>query len=366
MDIMQNVPTTYVFTWKKRRYSLTEYLLISTLFLFPFAGIFWLVYWDFLKLADFNKIISSPAIPLFPLIACVVVVAANFVVLQFNRSAKLYIDDSGVRLKFLPDSGLAILNFLEREIFWADLKDATYMTRFKVIQLRSRYAARPLSIRVKDWQLQNTNSDTTARDGEPDLMKVFRGFGIFNKFPKNSQLEAADFDLMKHSATRKLLLAMGCLVVYSSLDVMLQHEGYAFFKPGPHEVASLSAAVILAGLLFRARVRDYIPPGIVVALAIIGGVTFGVASYVAGIRINQLVGGPLLEARYHRDASCQKLLPEDKSLPVVEYTHMTKDYWCSKNIDEVLTVKVRKGLFGLYQFDLREQTEAIRDYKQKV
>ncbi|PXX43792.1 hypothetical protein [Undibacterium pigrum] len=371
MDIMQNVVPTYVFTWKKRRYSWIEYLLISTLFLSMLAVVFWLVYWDLLKLADIKKLASSPSFPWFHFFLFFLILASNFAILKFNRSARLCIDSSGVRLKLLPESGWTILRFLEKELLWADLKDVKYMKRLQLIQLRSRLSGRHMghmTIRLNDWQMQTTTHGSQANDAEPDLIKVLREFDIFEKYPSNSQSETSSFDLTKNAATKNLLLVLSCLVVYCFVDVMSQHEGYAFFNLEyclPHIISGLSVTLILVYCLLKARSRDFIPSGIVGVLAVMGGITFGTASYVAGIRINQFVGGPLLEARYHRDAGCENLLPEDTSLPVVEYTHMTRDYWCSKTADEVLTIKVRKGLFGLYQFDLREHTQAIRDYRQK-
>jgi|GEM_PF-1422700 len=371
MDIMQNVAPTYVFTWKKRRYSWIECLLISTLFLSMLAVIFWLVYWDLLKLENVKKLAAVTSFPWFHFFLFFVILASNFAILKFNRSARLYIDSSGVRLKLLPESDWTILRFLEKELLWADLKDVNYMKRLQLIQLRSRLSGRHMghmTIRLNDWQMQTTTHGSQANDAEPDLIKVLREFDIFEKYPSNSQRETSSFDLTKNAATKKLLLVLSCLVVYCFVDVMSQHEGYAFFNLSyclPHIVSGSLIAVILAYLLFRASGRDFIPPGIIGVLAVMGGITFGTASYVAGIRINQFVGGPLLEARYHRDVGCENLLPEDTSLPVVEYTHMTRDYWCSKTTDEVLTIKVRKGLFGLYQFDLREHTQAIRDYRQK-
>ena len=360
--MIKTVLETYVFTWKKNQSSWILLLLLSTLTMSLFAGLFWLKYWDLVKLGDYKKI--SPQ-SLIPLMAIPLGFVFHFAIQKFFRSARLIVDSSGVRLEQLPGQGSAIMKFLERKILWADVKSVTYLSSFGLIHLRSTPTMQPMSIRVKEWQLQKQDTTLHTRNAEPDLIKLFRELEVFESFSKDNSFDAATFDLMKHPATRKLLLLMGGLVIYSFLDSMLQHEGYAFFKPGPHELVAMSAAAIVAGLLLKARVRDYIPPGIIAALAMMCGVTFGIASYVGGVRINQLAGGPLLEARYHRDANCLKLLPEDKSLPVVGYTHMTKDYWCSRDVDEVQTVKVRKGLFNSYQFDLREQTKAIRDYKQK-
>jgi hypothetical protein len=360
--MMKTVPETYVFTWKKNQYSWILLLLLSALTMSLFAGLFWLKYWDLVKLGDYKKIAPQS---LIPLAALPLGFAFHFAMQKFFRSARLIVDSSGVRLEQLPGQGPAIMKFLERKILWADVKSVTYLSSFELIHLRSTPTMQPMSIRVKEWQLQKPDITLNARNAEPDLIKLFRELEVFESFSKDNSFDAATFDLMKHPATKKLLLLNGGLVIYSFLDSMLQHEGYAFFKPGPHELAAMSAAAIVAGLLLKARVRDYIPSGIVAGLAMMAAITFGVASYVGGVRINQLAGGPLLEAKYHRDEKCLKLLPEDKSLPVVEYTEMTTDYWCSRGIDEVQTVRVRKGLFNSYQFDLREQTKAIRDYKQK-
>lgn len=336
-------------------------LLLATLTLGMFAGLFWLKYWDLIKLGDFKKI--SP-LSLIPLATFPPGIALHFAIQKFFRSARLIVDNSGVRLEQSPGKSSAMLKFLERKILWADLKSVTYLSSFELIHLRPKPSAQLMSIRVKEWQLEKSSVTFQTRGTEPDLMKLFRELEVFKSFSKDSTLDAANFDLMKHPVTKKLLMLMGGLVTYCLLDVMLQHEAYAFFRPGPYEIAGSSAAAILAILLFKIQKRDDIPPGIIAAMVIMVGMIFGVASYVGGVRINQLAGGPLLESRYHRDANCLKLLPEDKSLPPVEYTDMTKDYWCSRDSDEVQIIKVRKGLFGSYQFDLREQTEAIRTYKQ--
>lgn len=359
--MMKTVSETYVFTWKKSQYSLILLLLLATLSLGVFAGLFWLKYWDLVKLGDFKKI---PLLSLIPLAAFPPGIALHFAIQKFFRSARLIVDNSGVRLEQSPGNGSAMLKFLERKILWTDLKSVTYLSSFELIHLRPKPSAQLMSIRVKEWQLEKSGVRFQTRTAEPDLIRLFRELEVFETFSKDSTLDVANFDLMKHPVTKKLLMLMGFLVLYSLLDVMLQHEAYAFFRPGPHEIAGSSVAAILAILLFKIQRRDDIPPGIIAAMVMMVGMIFGVASYVGGVRLNQLFGGPLLESRYHRDANCLKLLPEDKSLPPVEYTHMTKDYWCSRDLAEVQTVKVRKGLFGSYQFDLREQTEAIRAYKQ--
>ncbi|BBB59297.1 hypothetical protein UNDKW_1024 [Undibacterium sp. KW1] len=150
---------------------------------------------------------------------------------------------------------------------------------------------------------------------------------------------------------------------------MIQQEGWAFFNFDyllPHVIFAALATLLLARVASMANKRQPPPKGITAFLLVLASFSFLVTSYVVGIRINQFAGGPLILAEYHRDDKCENLIPVHKSLPVVEYTHKTKDYWCSREVDEAQTVKVRKGLFGHYQFDLGEQTQAIRDYKKKT
>ncbi|MFZ6777482.1 hypothetical protein ACO0LD_11700 [Undibacterium sp. Ji83W] len=361
------MPASYVFVQKQDKHTWVKRLLFATLLLFPFIAFFlWMLYQNLLKPEMLIRILADASFPPAFVLALIAAIVFDDVAKIFYRSASLYIDDVGVRLKLPPKSRWAILGFLEKDIAWTELKDATYVERFQLIQLRPQSGARFLNIRLKDWQLQNTGSNLNSGNAEPDLLTVFRELKILDKYPANTQLVEANFDLTKHPATKKLLFGIAILIAYSFVDTMLQHEEYAFFNLHyflPHIVFGATFAVVLIVLMFKASKREFIPRSNVIGLAMLSGLVLGVTSYVGGIRINQLVRGPLLEARYHRDASCQNLLPEDKNLPVVEYPYHDRNYWCSKNIDEALTVKVRQGFFGLYQFDLSERNQAIGYYK---
>lgn len=365
-DSMQIVPINHVLTWKRKQQTWIVHLLMFMLLLLPFTGIFYLMYVGLLKPAALIDVLKNISLPPASVLLIIGLIAFESVTEKFYRSANLQVDDLGVRLKLIPDSRWTILRFLERDIPWTELKDATLVERLKIIQFRPKSGQLPLNIKAQEWQLQNTNSGLNENNSEPDLLRILRDLSVFEKYPKNSQFEDSDFDLTKHPATKLVLAGIAILIAYSVVDLMLQHEEYAFFNFTyllPHIVSGLIAAVMLAGLMFKASKRQLIPLFNIIGLAILSGMVFGVASYVGGIRINQLAGGSLIEARYHRDASCLNLLPEDKKLPVIEYPYHARNYWCSKNIDEVLTVKVRQGLFGLYQLDLGEWNQAIGHFK---
>ena len=362
----------YIFVRGKTSMSNRERLIVLTLVSFFLAVFFWMSYWELLKPEDIKKLLESSSnragllsmfLPMiFPLFFLI------FVQLTY-RKTRLIVDSKGMFLEWPPGSVFAKFKFLEKRVSWTELEHATHLTSFETVQLRSKGSSVPWGIRLRDWKLYSVEIPQDALgDKKIDLLSVLREQGIFENVAKDPRLLAMEFDLMKHPVTRKILLLTGVLLAYCFVDVFMQHEGWAFFNKDyllPHIAIAFIATAVLAWAALKTDKHEQAPIGIVVVVLAIAGFSFLVASYVSGIRLNQLVGGPLISAEYHRDDECEKLIPVDNNLPVVEYTSMTKDYWCSVKADEAVTVKVRKGLFGLYQFDLREQTKAIRDYKQK-
>jgi len=298
-----------------------------------------------------------------------IVVLFFLVFVQFAyRKTRLIVDAKGMFLEWPPGSVFAKFKFLEKRVSWTELQHATHLSSFEAVQLRSKGSSVPWGIRLRDWKIYSVDiPQDVPGDKKIDLLSVLREQGIFQTVAKDPRLLALEFDLMKHPVTKKILILTGVLLVYCFVDVFMQHEGWAFFNKDyllPHVVIAFIATAALSWTALKAEKHDQAPGGIMVVVLAIAGFSFLGASYVSGIRLNQLAGGPLISAEYHRDDSCENLIPVEKNLPVVEYTNMTKDYWCSIKADEVVFVKVRKGLFGLYQFDLREQTGAIRAYEQ--
>ena len=334
-----------------------------------FLAIFiWVSYWGLFKPDDWKKILESSKVwqKTLPMI----VPLGLFVIVQggiqlVHRSSKLVIDGTGVFLAWPSDSVFAKWKFLQKRLAWADVKSARYMLSSRGLVLFSTTNSILWTIRLKDWKLTSVEpSQYAIKLAEIDLLGVFRELDIFEDASK----DPGQFDLMKHPVTRSILLGICALLAYCFFDSMMQQEGWAFFNIDyllPHVIFAALATIVLAWAASTGNKCEPPPKGITAFLVVLASFSFLVTSYVAGIRINQFAGGPLISAEYHRDVTCENLIPKDKSLPIVEYTRKTRDYWCSRDFDEAQTVKVRKGLFGLYQFDLGEQTWAIRDYKQK-
>ncbi|MBC3907040.1 hypothetical protein [Undibacterium umbellatum] len=326
----------------------------------------WAGYWEWFQPADWKKILESGKVwqKTLPMI----VPLGLFVIVQggiqwVHRSSKLVIDDTGVFLEWPSYSVFAKWKFLQKRLAWADVKSARYVLSYRGVVFFSTTNSILWTIRLKDWKLSSVEpSQYAIKPAEIDLLGVFRELDIFEDASK----DPGQFDLMKHPVTRSILLGICALLVYCFFDSIMQQEGWAFFNIDyllPHVIFAALATIVLAWAASAANKRLPPPKGITAFLVVLASFSFLVTSYVAGIRINQFAGGPLISAEYHRDDRCENLIPVEKSLPVVEYTHKTKDYWCSREVDEFQTVKVRKGLFGHYQFDLSEQTQAIRTYK---
>ncbi|MFZ6872372.1 hypothetical protein ACO0LF_09930 [Undibacterium sp. Di27W] len=372
---MQDHQQRYTFIRGKSALSTREKLILFVPTLLLVAVIIWMSYWELLKPEDLKKILLSDKAwqRTFPMLLPMVLIVFFQIAIQLAyRSTKLVIDSKEMFLEWPSDSVFAKWKFLEKRIAWADLKNATYLPSFGAVHLRSKTSSLPWGIRLKDWKTSGTDelSQYAIKPAGTDLLSVLREQGIFETASEGEdpRLAAMTFDLMKHPVTRNILIGVAALVVYCFADVMMQQEGWAFFNKDyllPHIIIAVVATLLLAWVALTSEKSKQAPKGIIAAMIVLSSFSFVVTSYVAGIRINQFAGGPLISAEYHRDDSCENLIPVEKSLPVVEYTRKTRDYWCSIDAEDVVTVKVRKGLFGLYQFDLREQTKAIRSFKQK-
>ncbi|MFZ6657330.1 hypothetical protein [Undibacterium sp. TJN19] len=335
----------------------------------------WLLRWDSLYLDRLYAALSARTYRgWIYFIAAFLTLTVQFAMQWSYRTALLIADSDGLRLEQTSPSAMANLFFWGRKISWADLGKVSYISRMKVLQLNSKKNALfPWAIRVGEWQLQavqpdHVNDKVKSKNAEPDLIRVFREHGIFDAFPKDHRLAAIEFDLMGHPVTRNLLILMAVLIVYSVGDNFAQSESWVFFNSAyclPHVIAGAFGALVFGLYMGFGRFSQSLPGRIAAGMAVMLGVMIAVASYVGGVRINQVVGGPLLEVSYNRNLTCSALVPQDSAQPVIEYTGMARAYWCSIPEKDVVKVKLRRGLFGFYQADLKEHSVAIRNYRRE-
>jgi hypothetical protein len=372
---MQYLDQKFVFARQKRQLLLIEKLAYVALAISLIGSFAWLLRWDSLHLDRLYAALSANTYRGWMYIIAAFLTLTVQLAMQWSyRTALLIADGEGLRLEQTSPSAMANLFFWGRKISWADLGKVSYISRMKVLQLNSKKNFLfPWAIRVGEWQLQVAQSGQASdkvksKNAEADLVRIFRENGIFDAFPKDGRLAAVEFDLLGHPATRNLLVLMAVLLAYSVGDNFAQSESWVFFNNVyclPHVIAGAFSALTFGLYLGFARFAQPLPGRIAGGMAVMVGLLIAVASYVGGVRINQVVGGPLLEASYHRNLTCSALVPQDSAQPIIEYTGMAKAYWCSIPEKDVVKVKLRRGLFGFYQADLKEHSVAIRNYRRE-
>lgn len=284
---------------------------------------------------------------------------------RFARTARLIVDEHGLTMQ----SGLP--RFLQAGAMgdwvlrWEDIDRVTVLERLGVVHLRrkGRMIKSALPLRPGDWTPEGTAPAPTPLRDSP-LWRALARHGVFDRAAPDPNVEAITFDLWRHPATRAALLACAALVAYAAAETVMRREAWAEWSLSyniPHAVAGIGAAVAAAiGLLMATR---GVPVAIGLFLALLVGSSSAIASYSALIRVNQALGGPLEIKPYRRNATCDALVPLEPGLPTIEYTELAQAYWCSHRPQVLHEVPVRKGLFGLYQVDLTEHTDAIRRFR---
>ena len=177
---------------------------------------------------------------------------------------------------------------------------------------------------------------------------------------------ALSFDLFGHRGTRAALVVAAVLVGYGLLDGYLAREAWPEWSWEyllPHVLVGTLAAVLTLAALLSRKAAQTVPHTVTYVLALTVVMTAMIASWHGLFRVNQLAGGPLLSYAYVRVEACMSLVPVSAGLPVIEYSELARDYWCTYSQEHKHTVPVRRGLFGLYQVDLTEHTDAIRAFR---
>lgn len=370
---MPKIDHPIVFLRAKRRTTAFDRLAYLCLTFCVLAAVAWLVRWELTDADSLRKVAASLGWGAVIQLVLMVVAVALAVAMQLQlRSARLVLDAVEIRLETPSAIGFMAMLAGHRRMEWKELKNVSQLTGFGAVQLRAAGQwTPPWAIRLNDWRLAEGPAGTQTADApsgreQPDLLRVFHQLGLFEQYKPSAEAVAMSFDLFAHPATRWVLGGYAAMGIYCVAERLLQEEAWAFFNRAycvPHVVAGVLAACAVFLVLKFARIARGVPASVAQGLAVLALVLGGVTSYMAGIRVNQLAGGPLVQADYRRSADCANLLPADKRLPVVEYTSLSRAYWCSIPETQTVKVRVRQGLFGLYQLNLSEHTQAIRQYR---
>lgn len=156
---------------------------------------------------------------------------------------------------------------------------------------------------------------------ESPIWRAMRAHGVMAR--NNVTSGAMSFDLAKHDATRRMLVAY----------IVLGLGGLAITLP------------------------NGIPEG-VAATAVLA---VGIFSYGALVSLNKLVA-PLEPVTYRTGSPCTTLLPDDPALPRIIWSTGFSDFWCQYKVGTEHVIHVRRGLFDTCQFDQGHFIQRFRDH----
>lgn len=289
-------------------------------------------------------------------------------VVQLSARAQLTIDDDGIAL----DPRLPGL--LARLAPWGWSARWDQITKFSVVRLRGGaivgfvLPGRAFTIRLplQGWIPQHL----AAAGAEPPKFKELEDNPIWQAFAAHGFTVATgrtliDFDLARHPSTRAALTTCAVLGFGGLLLTIVESEtyiadGYGFLVP--HAVAGLVGMALFWKALAGVREPSRLPWGIPYGMAVFGGLASSMFSYGALVQLNKLAA-PAVPAIYVVDSPCTTLLPADPALPRILWSSGYIDYWCQYKQGTELTIPVRKGLFGSWQFDQGAYVDKIREYR---
>ncbi len=293
---------------------------------------------------------------------------------RYAATGRLIVDDLGMRLESELPRFLAAPYQGPWKVQWSEIDKVIPVDAVGLLQIRRKgFTAMPLAIKVLDWVPEDGTRAAAPRSGrrapkmrETELWRVLEEHGLFGGKRRNTRAEALNFDLAKHPVTRALLAVMAVLVAYWAVDSIMAEEAWAEWRAAyvlPHVAIGIAGAVLGFVFMKIAAGPMAIPGQIAAVLAMFLGFSIGLASWTGIVRLNQLVGGPLSSEEYVRNETCDSLMPIKTELPPIEYTELAKGYWCQFPKDHKHLVLIRRGLGGLYQVDLTQHTEAIREFR---
>jgi hypothetical protein len=110
--------------------------------------------------------------------------------------------------------------------------------------------------------------------------------------------------------------------------------------------------------------RSETPPGEAVAVGVLFGLAVGAAGYPTTLHINRLFDGIGLRGYEYRVLVQEPVIfePVESGLPKIDYFKRTA-YWERLGADARITIKLRRGAFGLWQFDIRDIVDDIRRFQ---
>ncbi|MEM7283251.1 MAG: hypothetical protein AAF438_16670 [Pseudomonadota bacterium] len=171
------------------------------------------------------------------------------------------------------------------------------------------------------------------------------------------QASSADFDLLKNSRSKFLVVLLFCLIGYALLDVLIAKEVYV----GDYPFDVWIAISILAALPALWAKSKQVPTSVVVALAILLVAAGAFAAYPATLRLNALLDDDGIQSvTYQRIDDANLFKPVEGNWP--ELRLPDEHYWSQLEDDLTRDVMIRRGGLGFVQVNYHSLYPEIRAY----
>lgn len=338
--------------------SLFVLLMVSVVRLYPDKS------WSELLHVLFDKISERPAAFINMLIVFVLLAIAPFYIIAMNKNERLIL--SKETITYIPPFSGRLQRVLGAwSLRWEEIASITLgrglmRGRLKIKPRRGRMrvlmayawqqAGNPLGQQYKTlfarirFRYKLQNDVDTALQYLPLLRYLQEKLGLSLDAGNKSDLE---FDLLKHPATRQILVVLAALIFYALVDLMANMETY-LQTPSVLWFVGMGAAITLAVVAWLGK--GSIPRSNVWGLALITGAVFAVAMYPGLLRLNQFTATSSLRAYPYRYAGDYRFSPRLDGLPVIVLPE--SDYWDSKKPHDEFSFVLRKGGLGFYQIDM--------------
>ncbi len=150
------------------------------------------------------------------------------------------------------------------------------------------------------------------------------------------------------------------LVAYMVVDPMLSRE---VFTTEPRRLFPVLVVIGIAttGLCLWVLRRAEAPTNEAVAVSIMLGLAVGAAGYPTSLHLNRLFDRAGLKTYEYRVIVQEPITfePVESGLPKIDYFKRTA-YWERFGTDGRISIKLRKGAFGLWQFSIEDIVNDIR------
>ena len=276
----------------------------------------------------------------------------------WEASGILFVDDKGVSFHYMSDADSeSVIRFdPDRfELSWIGVKYLPNggMPWFCLTANNEKHYF------TADSGMTIVNALRLTTDIYNQIKLVFPGLEV-----NGNMRPEAGFALEKNRFSLVTMVLIFLLGLYALIDYMLNLEVFVV-EPDLAGIVLLSIlTIVLSYLVLK---KGEIPVTERLGLAVLLGITFGLATPPALLRLNQLTDNDGLRTYQYRLNSKLELVPAEilaNDLPVLYFPN-NKEYWGHFDDNSQHEISLRKGGLGFYQVNMRPVYRDMRAYYQE-